>query len=498
MSPAPIVAPKAQSFTGAASPTPSYNRFLIVISGLGGMLYGADIGIFAAALLYLGPGLHLSDGQVSSIAAAVFAGSTISSLVAGFLADVMGRKSTLILGGLLFIVSVGIIVSAHNFDVLLGGRLLQGVAGGVFAVVVPLFLAESLSPEMRGRGTAVFQFMLTVGIVLASAVGVLYTSRAEAVIGTAHGNQPLIISAQNHAWRGMFLACIYPGLLLCIGTIFLSETPRWLFRHGRRDAALVSLRRSSSEEAAQLQMREMESTSRNEVKLSEPRVDAHRRPGSLLQRKFIVPFVLACVVLTCNQTTGINSVLTFLVKILQRAGMNAVQATHGDVAVKLLNVIMTLVGVALIDKKGRRWLLKLGTSGLVVALTIGSVLLFSIEHGSLAPSDSTGWLMAGSLALFIASYAVGPGVVVWLVLSELMPTRIRSAGMGIALLLNQGASTAIAGLFLPVVGRYGYWVMFLFWTFCTIGYFFTAMLFVPETTGKTLEEIEQHFEGKPA
>jgi hypothetical protein len=110
------------------------------------------------------------------------------------------------------------------------------------------------------------------------------------------------------------------------------------------------------------------------------------------------------------------------------------------------------------------------------------------------PSEHTGWLVALCLGLFIASFAVGPGVVVWLALSELMPTRIRSAGMGIALLLNQGVSTVIAGVFLPVVGRYGYQAMFLFWALCTVVYFLTAAFFLPETKGKTLEEIELGFE----
>jgi len=110
------------------------------------------------------------------------------------------------------------------------------------------------------------------------------------------------------------------------------------------------------------------------------------------------------------------------------------------------------------------------------------------------PPESTGWLITLCLALFIASYSVGPGVVVWLALSELMPTRIRSMGMGIALLLNQGASTLIAALFLPVVGNYGYYAMFFFWAGCTVLYFITAAFFLPETKGKTLEEIERYFE----
>jgi len=241
----------------------------------------------------------------------------------------------------------------------------------------------------------------------------------------------------------------------------------------------------------------------------------------------------------------------------------------------VMNCVMTAVAVLLVDRKGRRFLLRLGTGGIVVALLAGGILFLRAEstrtdvkqevqaaavgnrvnlrldQGVFAaqaqgrrmvmsviysygdgqrmetvltdtanpvltlqpekptstrplvierawygpvPPERSGWLMALCLALFIASYAVGPGVVVWLALSELMPTRIRSTGMGIALLLNQGISTAIAGMFLPVVGNYGYSTMFFFWTGCTVLYYLTATFFLPETKGKSLEEIEMFFE----
>ena len=374
----------------------------------------------------------------------------------------------------------------------------------------------------------------------------------------------------------MFLAIVYPGLAFFLGSFFLSETPRWLFRHGKEEQALTALRRSSPEDEAQLQMREMRSLAAE----NKSKTDANIT-GSLAQRKYVIPFVLACIVLACNQTTGINSILGFLVIILKQAGMSASHATSGDVAVKVLQCIMTIVGVALVDKKGRRFLLKMGTSGIIIALLAGAfvfqafesqrvdvkekvqaavqanalelplpattsgttlapaatggpttlTVLYSYGNGDRlatvlsgdhdpvlrihpgpaeanaplqikralfgpVPTEQTGWLVTGCLCLFIASYALGPGVVVWLMLSELMPTRIRSTGMGIALLLNQGVSTLIAAVFLPVVGRFGYYAMFTFWGLCTVIYFVTAAFFLPETKGKTLEEIEEHFEGK--
>ena len=559
-----------------------YGRFLIFIAGLGGLLYGIDVGIIAAALLYLGKTVNLSVAQTSVIVAAVLGGSMVSSLVAGVLADWFGRKKMMIVSALLFIASVGLIVISQGFVPLLLGRLLQGVSGGVIAVVVPLYLAECLSAGNRGKGTAFFQFMLTFGIVIAALAGWFYTHQAEAAIRAASGNPALIRAAQDHAWRSMFLSVIYPGLLFFSGAFFLSESPRWLYRRGRIDDAQMVLRRSLSDSEAQVEMQEM-----HEAASTKQAAVASGTSGSLLQRKYVVPFLLACIILACNQTTGINSILGFLVLILRQAGMSASHATGADVAVKLLNCAMTVVAVALVDRKGRKFLLKLGTGGIVIALTLAASLFLSIEHQRVdqrqsiqaaiqnnslhllvnadtfgpnpqqpvpqqtdlqqpattltvlysygdgdkvasvvstdpnptltlapdttqthpllikhafygpLPTETTGWLVALCLGLFIASFSVGPGVVVWLALSELMPTRIRSTGMGIALLINQGMSTLIAAAFLPVAGNFGYSAMFLAWAACTVIYFLTAAFFLPETKGKTLEEIELYFTRTP-
>lgn len=549
--------------TGATA----YSRFLLFIAGLGGLLYGVDVGIIAAALLYLNHTIELSLAQESLVVAAVLGGSMVGSLLAGFAGDWAGRKRMMLVSGAMFIASIVLIVASHGFGLLFAGRLLQGASGGVIGVVAPLYLAESLGAENRGRGTAIFQFMLTFGILAAAFVGWHYTRQAETAIAAAAGNAALILAAQNHAWRSMFLVVIYPGILFFLGTFALSETPRWLLRKGRVDAARAALRRTVPAEQAERVLEEMQAlAAEGEAKAS--------GAGSLLQRKYILPFVLACIVLVCNQTTGINSILQFLVVILRQAGMTARLATQGDVTVKLINCVATVVAVMLVDRKGRRYLLRIGTGGVVLALlacgffflhieqgrqdvraqveaarsgnrltlplsalpagpagrTMALTVTYAYSHGTQVetelsdsatpvmtlapaadeqnaaltiqravygpvPTAAMGWMVAGCLGLFILFFAVGPGVVVWLMLSELMPTRIRSSGMGIAMLLNQGASTLIAAVFLPVVGFVGYYAMFFAWAGCTVVYFVTATFFLPETKGKTLEEIEMHFEG---
>lgn len=548
-----------------------YRRFLLFIAGMGGLLYGIDVGIIAAALLFLDKTVNLTVNQESLIAAAVLGGTTLSSLPAGLLADWFGRKRMMVVSGLLFVVSIAIIFTSQGFVELFIGRLLQGMSGGVIAVVVPLYLAETLKADLRGRGTAIFQFMLTFGIVMASLIGFYYTHQAEHLIALAAGHPAQILAAENHAWRSMFLAIIYPGLVFFIGSIFLGESPRWLFRRGRTEQALQALKRSVPANEAERELAEMQSIANESANNS-----GKKESGSLLRRKYVIPFLLACAILSLNTATGINSVLTFIVVILKKAGLTPTLSTQGDIAVTVLNCVATLIGVALVDRKGRRFLVKLGTAGIVLSLVAGGSIFLHYEakqvsvkshvlaaqsgeridmpvndsalgmapsghamaltvlyrYGSSehmttvvtsnghpvlqiapragesgkpltvelanygpVPPEAAGWLIALCLGAFICFYASGPGVVVWLALSELMPTRIRSTGMGIALLLNEGVATILVKVFLPIVGHYGYYAMFFIWAGCAVLYFLTVTLFLPETKGKTLEEIELHFEG---
>lgn len=542
-----------------------YSRYLLLVSGLGGLLYGIDVGIIAAALLYLDRTIHLSLQQTSAIVAAVLAGGVVSSLAGGLLADLFGRRRMMILSGLCFLASIGIIVLSQSFLPLLLGRLLQGMSGGILGVVIPLYLAETLSATTRGRGTAIFQFMLTLGIVVAAFTGLFFTRQAEAAITAAHGNSLLIQQAANHAWRGMFASVLLPGILFTVGSLFLSESPRWLALRGRHADARAALLRSVPPQEAELELAAMQPApvATGTARAAAPA--ATLRQETLLQRKYVLPFLLACSVLVLNQTTGINSILAYLVVILRQAGLSANHAAQGDVVVKLLNCLITLLAIWLVDRKGRRFLLILGTTGVTVALALGGLVFLHAEnqmrditaavqqqvhHGSLQlsaahwqasgshstqvltllyaldgkeqiatlrssdpplvlasaqpltirrarigplPAPATGWLITAALSLFIASFAIGPGVVVWLMLSELMPTRIRAVGMGIALLLNLAVSTLIADLFLPVVDHFGYSTMFFFWSACTLLYLAISLFLLPETRGRTLEEIERGF-----
>ncbi len=584
-----------------------YNRFLLLVAGLGGLLYGVDVGIIAGALPYLEATSGLNAGQLSIVVAAVLLGSVISTLFAGALADWIGRKPLMMLSGLLFVFSIPIIALSRGYESLVLGRLLQGISAGLIGVVVPLYLAECLAASSRGKGTGIFQWLLTLGIVTAAVVGMFFSFRVEEVAKL--GDPARLFAFKDTAWRSIFWVSLPPGILFVIGSLMVSESPRWLFRRGKRDAAYAALLRSRATEQADTELAEMEQTAAAENAKTATGANVQE---SLLRRKYVIPFVLACVILACNQATGVNSIIGYNTNILLQSGLSDVQAHWGYVLFTIVNFLMTIGGVLLVDRKGRKFLLSVGSAGIIVSLVCTGVLFrrterlrvdsrdavqsmvdaevdagqkvtllydekaadallaasgnagkaignrptslvviysyggfraatkvarsddkaakpieitrescvpankvvafFSNPFSDLdasrkaplridnalitpVPAARNGWLVAISLFVFMAFFAIGPGVCVWLALSELMPTRIRSNGMSIALLINQAVSTTIAAMFLPAVGKHGYSTMFFGFAACTVIYFITAAVFLPETKGKTLEEIEAHFEG---
>jgi MFS transporter, SP family, solute carrier family 2 (myo-inositol transporter), member 13 len=579
--------------------TAAYNRLLLLVAGLGGLLYGIDVGIIQGALPYLSATSGFSPSRLSFVVAAVLLGSVISVLFAGLLADWLGRKRLMIVTALMFCVSVPMIALSHGYWALVGGRLLQGMSGGIIGVVVPLYLAECLTSNDRGKGTGMFQLLLVLGFVLSSLITLGFSHQLAQL--SQHATVAQIFAFKDRAWRDTFWLTLPFGVAFVLGGLMLAESPRWLFRRGRREAALGALRRSREPAQADVEFREIEQAT---IAEREQRSAGRAVRESLLRRKYVVPFLLACVILTCNQLTGINSIIPYNTTILLQAGLNDFQAHAGSLFFSVVNFLLTLLAVILVDRAGRKLLLVVGSAGIIVSL-VGTGVLFhrtesrhvdvtaavqrmvgrdqaltlqfdqrvaerllrgagvtpdgrpqslvvsyaygdfnsvtnavrsdevtqpvhitrnvpdnrieallagsSSPFGNIAaartaplriisayvtpvPSAANGWFVAATLYLFMAFFAVGPGVVVWLALSELMPTRIRSNGMSVALFLNQCTSTTIAAIFLPTVARHGYASMFFAFAAFTIVYFIAAAFFLPETKGKTLEEIEERFE----
>jgi hypothetical protein len=375
-----------------------------------------------------------------------------------------------------------------------------------------MYLAECLDADSRGKGTGMFQLLLTIGLVFVAVIGFCVTSvvgdakvavdakaAAAGVADLAKVDFAMIkdwvapeqIAAWVRAWQTIFLVSCIPGIVLFVGAFRLKESSRWLYRKGRRDEALASLAANNGTDRAEEILADMIAADEAEAAKKAKNAAA---TDSLLQKKYVVPFILAVVILACNQTTGINSVLNYTVTIFQKTGMQGAFANMSDVAIKIVNCVMTVVACALVDRKGRKFLLKLGTGGIIVGLCgVGSVFL-AISKGWCAASMTTGIVATAFFFMFIGFFAVGPGVCVWLALTELMPTRIRANGMAIAMIINQGVSAGIATVFprwCAATNDNG--TVFFVLAGFTVVYFITAAFFLPETKGRTLEEVEQYF-----
>ena len=493
-----------------------YARFLLIMAGLGGLLYGVDVGVIAAALPYIERTSTFNQNEIGWIVGMALWGSLPSSMIAGLLAEWFGRKKMIVVSALLFLLSIPVICASGyfeggNFWMMVAGRAMQGAAAGLFGVIVPMYLAECLDADSRGKGTGMFQLLLTIGLVFVAVIGFAVTSvvgdsvKAVAEKAAANGVEaaavtfaqikgwiaPEQIASWVHAWQMIFLLSCIPGLVLFFGAFKLKESSRWLYRKGRKEEALASLAANNGEEKARVILDEM--IAADEAAAAEKAANA-TATDSLFQKKYVVPFILAVVILACNQTTGINSVLNYTVTIFQKTGMEGAFANISDVAIKIMNCVMTVVACALVDKKGRKFLLKLGTSGIIVGLCgVGSIFL-AISKQWVEPSMVTGILATVFFFMFIGFYAVGPGVCVWLALTELMPTRIRANGMAIAMIINQGVSAGIATVFpkwCAATNDNG--TVFFVLAGFTVIYFITAAFFLPETKGRTLEEVEKYF-----
>ena len=497
-----------------------YAKYLLVMAGLGGLIYGIDVGVIAAALPYIRNTSNYTSIQLGFIVGAVLWGSVLSSLFAGTLAEWFGRKKIIIASAFCFFISIPVICLSGLFDggsfiLLTVGRTLQGASAGLVGVVVPMYLAECLDSDSRGKGTGMFQLLLTIGLAFAAVIGLVVTGwvgdsdKVVSAAAEANGVEvakvtlanikewvaPAQIKGWATAWQIIFLCSAVPGLILFLGAFGLKESPRWLYKRGRKDEALASLAANNGEAKAKEILDEMIAADKA-AEEEKAAVAAASQGDTLFQRKYVYPFCLAVVILACNQTTGINSVLNYTVDIFKATGMEGVFANFSDLAIKLVNVFMTIVACALVDKKGRKFLLKLGTSGIILGLCGVATTFLLITKGVVAASMTTGVIATVFFFMFIAFYAVGPGVCVWLALSELMPTRIRATGMSIAMIINQGVSATIATIFPAWKDAWGFPAVFYSLAGFTVIYFITAAFFLPETKGKTLEEIEKYFSKK--
>lgn len=475
-----------------------YAVYLLVIAGCGGLLFDFGGTIIGPALPYIAQGDEypgslgiFTTAQVSHLSSAVVMCAAIACLAAGWLTEKLGRKlMMLISAAIAALACLPICLTDGNYAMFFVGRAMQGVAAGFIGVVVPMYLAECLDANSRGKGAGMFQLLDFIGITFCSIVGLVVVH----LVGAAY-DSTVSAAKKAFAWKAIFWSSAAPAILFFLGALGLKESPRWLYRRGRKEEALAALAANNGEEKAKEILDEMIAGDAAEAAEKEALAEASRG-DTLFQRKYVLPFCISLAVLICNQAIGFNAIQYFSIPMFMKAGLTQATANAANFVVWLVPIPVTVVALSLVDRSGRKTLLKLGTAGMVVALAGVATVFLLLESDAFSGGAFAGWATVAGIALFVASFSIGPGVVVWLALSELMPSRIRANGMSIALFVNQMVAFAIADAFLPWQKACGYAEVF----YCLAGfaflYFLTATFLLPETKGKTLEEIEAFFAKK--
>jgi SP family galactose:H+ symporter-like MFS transporter len=450
------------------SPLEKRKRWLymavMIFAAVGGVLYGYDLGVIAGALLFVPHDIPMTVQQISFLVGAYLFGGAVATLLSGPLADWLGRKLLIMLSSVIFLIGVLLVVIADTYSTLLMGRVIQGVGVGIITIVVPLFLSESLPTYLRGRGIAIFQLLLTAGILLAGVVDVLFVTS---------GN-----------WRGMFIMSAIPGVIMFLGCFFLDNSPRWLVMKNRDKEALTVLEKSRTKEVALAELEEIQ-----KLRMLGDYNATHFQFETFFQKRFFIPFLIVLGVAALNQLIAVNSILQLGPTILKDMGFESDwSAMLGSTAVMGLNFLVTLLVVGFVDKIERKVLYGVGTGGLALALIYCGFITHYLPSGA-----EKGYLLLAGLLAFILFYSMGPGLLVWVVLAELLPLKIRSSGMALALCTNSLISAVWSSIFLDVADKFGYDKVFWLCGLFGVLYCLLVSLKIPKVKGRSLEEIEAGF-----
>lgn len=432
-------------------------------AGLAGLLFGYDTGVIAGALLQITPDFGLGSFQSGMVVGAVPIGAVLGAWIASRTADLLGRRKLILIAGIIFI--IGAIVAAISPDttILVLSRIVIGVAIGVASAVAPVYISEVAPPDIRGRLVTFFQLAVTVGILVAYLVGLAFADA-------------------NEGWRWMLGIGAIPAIALVIGIVRLPSSPRWLLMVGREDEARAALQRVRTQgpEAIDLEIKQIEAS-----------MSAHE--GSW--RDLFRPAVKAALVVgiglaILQQITGINTVIYYAPTIIQNTGIDsASSAILASLGVGVINVIMTVVALRLLDQVGRRTLLFVGVSGISASLFLLGCAFMS------GMSETLSSIIAiGSLMLFVSSFAISLGPIFWLLNAEIYPLSVRSKAASAGTMTNWFFNFLVSLTFLPLIDLLSQTGAFWFYGAIGLVTLWFCWKFVPETKGRSLEQIDAIFQ----
>ena len=427
------------------------------IAGLGGILYGYDMGIIAAALIFVRDSFSLSTQMQEMVVSIVLVGAMLGAIIGGSVADRIGRRATLLWGGGLFILGSILAPLSPNVFTLIVARALLGLAIGFTSVTAPVYVSELAPPQSRGRLISLYQFALTLGIALADLVGYWL--------------------AGEQSWRWMFGIGALPAVLFVMLVLTLPESPRWLFAQGRFSEAQSVLRTYTDPAGTKLLLEDIEAALQTKV---------DRRWRSLWSPAARGALLIAVGFTVLQQVTGINTIIYYGPQIFALAGITSNKsAIFATLIVAVTNVLATIIALVLVDRLGRKPLLYMGVGGMTASL----FLLSYAFHNQVTFGPSLGMVATICLVVYIACFAFSMGPIAWILVSEVFPLQIRARGVAAAT-IGSGASNFLVSLtFLSLIKAAGNALTFaIYGIFCILTLLFVRFV-VPETKGRELESI---------
>ncbi|ARD76170.1 sugar porter family MFS transporter [Staphylococcus xylosus] len=429
-------------------------KLIFFLGALGGLLYGYDMGVISGALLFIRDDIPLNSFTEGLVVSSMLVGAIFGSGASGPMSDRLGRRRVVFIIAIIYIVGALILALAPSMPILVLGRLIIGLAVGGSTAIVPVYLSEMAPTEQRGSLSSLNQLMITIGILSSYLINYAFT--------------PI------EGWRWMLGLAIVPSVILLIGVAFMPESPRWLLEHRSEKAARDVMKLTFKDSEIDKEIADMKEIN----SISESTWNVLKSPW--LRPTLIIGSIFALL----QQIIGINAIIYYAPTIFNKAGLGNATSILGTVGIGTVNVLITIVAIMIIDKVDRKRLLVIGNIGMVASLLIMAVLIWTIGI------QSSAWIIVACLTLFIIFFGFTWGPVLWVMLPELFPMRARGAATGVAALVLSIGSLLVAQFFpiltdvLPVEQ--------VFLIFAAIG--ICALIFVikylPETRGRSLEEIE--------
>ncbi|WBG89797.1 sugar porter family MFS transporter [Pantoea piersonii] len=450
--------------------TEPFVKVIAVVATLGGLLFGYDTGVISGALLFMGPELHLTPFTTGLVTSSLLFGAAFGALLSGHFAAAAGRKKIILVLAIIFAIGALGTSMAPDVEWMIFFRLVLGVAVGGAAATVPVYIAEIAPTNRRGQLVTLQELMIVSGQMLA------YISNAG--FNAAWGGET--------TWRWMLAVATLPAVLLFFGMMFMPDTPRWYAMKGRLAEARKVLERTRAPQDVDWELTEIEETLTEEAQ-QRPRLRELRKPW--LFKLFLIGMGIAVI----QQLTGVNTIMYYAPTMLKAVGMDDSAALFATIANGAISVVMTLVGIWLLGKMGRRAMTMLGQFGCTACLVfIGAVTFFMPETVNGQPDMWRSYMVLLGMLMFLSFQQGALSPVTWLLLSEIFPTRLRGIFMGGAVFAMWIANFLISLMFPVLLASVGLAGAFFIFALVGIAGAIFVIKCVPETRNRSLEQIEHY------